>query len=170
MTVGLMQSGDLLMPRRVRARERGLTYLMLLVLVAVTALVSASLLRQGSVMQRKAAERELLAAGWRLTQALESYGQATPAGGEFFPRQMGDLLRDPRFPGQVVRHLRRVEVDPVTGQPGWGEVRSPDGRHIMGFHSLSGERPMQQLFQPPFTDFNESSRYSDWVFKAGLGE
>jgi hypothetical protein len=49
-------------------------------------------------------------------------------------------------------------------------VRSADGRQITGFHSLSTDRPQQQLFQPPFTDFNESSRYCDWVFKAGLGE
>jgi hypothetical protein len=151
-------------------RQGGFTYVGLLILIAVFALISAQTLRAGITAQRRQAEQELLDRGWRLTQALESYARATPAGQSFTPRTIEDLLRDPRFPTKTVRHLRRVEFDPITAQAQWGVVRTPDGRGIEGFHSLSTERVWRQQFVPPFTDFADKPLYRDWVFIAGLGE
>jgi type II secretory pathway pseudopilin PulG len=153
-----------------RRHQGGFTYVGLLILIAVFALISAETLRAGMTAQRRVAEQELLDSGWRLTQALESYARATPAGQNPVPRTIEDLLRDPRSPTTTVRHLRRVEFDPITAQAQWGIVRTPDGRGIDGFHSLSTARPWRKDFVPPFTDFADKPLYRDWVFTLGLGE
>ena len=156
------------MRRGGRALQQGYTYIGLLLFVAVLGLVSASTLRIGVTAQRRVAEQELLERGWALTQALESYASMTPRGQNPYPQSIQDLLRDPRFP-KVVRHLRRVEVDPMTGSATWGEVWTEDRRGIAGFHSLSDQTAWRRDLPAPFDDFNDKPLYRDWVFRSGLG-
>ncbi|WP_395406770.1 type II secretion system protein [Pseudoduganella sp. UC29_106] len=104
-------------------RQRGFTYLSVVILVAIIGLVGAATLRLGVTMQRAAAEEELLRIGAEFSDALQSYAAATPAGQPTFPPSLKELLKDPRFP-QVRRHLRRIYVDPMTGKPEWGLVRA----------------------------------------------
>jgi type II secretory pathway pseudopilin PulG len=149
--------------------QLGFTYVGLLLFVAILGLVSATTVRIGVAAQRRVSEQELLERGHRLAQALESYSRATPTGKSTYPRLIDDLLRDPRFPKTVVRHLRRIEPDPMTGRAEWGTVPSEDGSGIAGFHSLSDQRVWRQDFAPPFNDFADKPLYRDWVFEAGLG-
>lgn len=152
------------------ALQAGFTYVGVLLLVAVLGLVSAATLRAGVVAQRRVAEQQLIDRGYRVTLALESYARATPAGMSPYPNSLQDLVRDPRFPKAIVRHLRRVEIDPITGKPEWGLVPSPSGKGFTGVHSLSGQKPWRQQFAAPFQDFEDKARYSEWLFIAGLGE
>jgi len=153
----------------VSAPAPGYTYVGLLILVAVLATSSAAALHLGHAHQRRVAERELLDKGMELVRALESYSTALPGGQGAAPARIDDLLRDPRFEKQLVRHLRRIPVDPITGQPVWGEVRSPDGRRITGFHSLSTDRPVRtEDLGPGLEDFEGKTHYSEWVFVLGM--
>lgn len=152
------------------AGQAGYTYVGLLIFVAVLSLISAGTLRVGVTAQRGAAEQELLDRGLALTRALESYARATPAGQSAYPKVIDDLLRDPRYPKTVVRHLRRIDVDPVTGRAEWGVVMTQDKRWIVGFHSLSDQKAWRRDFPPPFDDFSDKPFYRDWVFAAGLGD
>lgn len=158
------------MRRGGRALQQGYTYIGLLLFVAVLGLVSASTLRIGVTAQRRVAEQELLERGWALTQALESYARATQGAQSPYPSSIQDLLRDPRSPLVVVRHLRRIERDPITGGTEWGVVLSADRRGIVGFYSLSEQKAWRRDLPPPFDDFNDKPLYRDWVFRAGLGD
>jgi type II secretory pathway pseudopilin PulG len=161
------------MQRRVRhrsLRESGYTYVGLLIVIAVISLLSASSLRLGVMVHRRVAEQELLDRGYRLTLALESFARQTPAGQNPYPQAIEDLLRDPRFPNKVVRHLRRIEFDPMTGKPVWGTVAPERGRGIGGFYSLSDQAVLRKDFKPPFQEFADLPTYRDWVFVGGLGE
>jgi type II secretory pathway pseudopilin PulG len=102
-------------------KQHGFTYLSLIILVTIIGLASAATIKLGVILQRSAAERELLAIGAEYADALESYAKATPPGQSPLPRSFKELLRDPRFPN-VRRHLRRVYVDPLTGKAEWGIV------------------------------------------------
>ena len=150
--------------------QGGYTYVGLLIFVAVFSLISAGTLRVGVTAQRRVAEQELLERGLALTRALESYAQATPAGQSASPKVINDLLRDPRYLKTVVRHLRRIDVDPMTGRAEWGVVMSEDKRWIIGFHSLSDQKAWRRDFLPPFDDFSDKPFYRDWVFGVGLGD
>ena len=152
------------------AANRGYTYVGLLIFVALFSLISAGTLRVGVTAQRRVAEQELLERGLALTRALESYARATPAGQSAYPKVIDDLLRDSRYQKTVIRHLRRIDVDPITGRAEWGVVMTEDKRWVIGFHSLSDQKAWRRDFPPPFDDFSDKPFYRDWVFAAGLGD
>jgi hypothetical protein len=96
----------------------------------------------------------------------ESYTVATPEGASQRPNEVRDLLRDPRFPGRMVRHLRSFPHDPITGSAAWGIVRGPGGIGIDGFHSLSELPVLRREYPPEWADFDGTRTYRDWVFRA----
>jgi len=138
--------------------DRGAALLTLLVMVVLLGL-AASLAGQslGALMQRER-EAELLFRGLQYRQAIASYYQ----GKKMYPAKLEDLLRDPRFPG-VVRHLRRLYNDPMTGQE-WELVKDPAQR-LIGVRSTSDLTPFQQVGFPTGLEALEGkSAYREWEF------
>jgi type II secretory pathway pseudopilin PulG len=152
-------------PRR-RGAPGGYTYLALLILLAIISIAAAASAELGAIYQRRMAEKELLAVGAQFQRALQSYSSSTPIGQPTQPRTLEELLRDPRYPN-VVRHLRRVYDDPMTGKADWVLVMSPDGQTIVGIHSASHAHPIQIAhFPAAFQGFANKKSYTDWVFVA----
>jgi type II secretory pathway pseudopilin PulG len=150
--------------RRSRQGTAGFTYIGLLIMVAILAVAVSATVQLGAVAQRRDAERELLYVGEQLQKALFTYASRAPGGMPRLPRELSDLLRDPRQPSIVVRHLRRIPIDPITGKADWALLRTPDG-FITGVHSASDARPIKVAnFDPTFSHFEGAVRYSDWVF------
>jgi len=145
--------------------ERGFTYLGVLVTVALLALTGSATLKLGAVLHRRAAEQALLETGAAFGQALRSYARATPKGQPEAPKSLQDLLRDPRFPG-VVRHLRRVYADPMTGVANWGLERDESDGGIVGVYSLSCDKPIKVAgFDARFPGLaGKHSNYREWKF------
>jgi type II secretory pathway pseudopilin PulG len=145
------------------AKPAGFTYIALLIIVAMIAAGATAALGAGVAIQQRESEAELLAIGLEFRQALQSYADATPAGQPTEPRELAELLRDPRHPG-VRRHLRRIYPDPLTGQTEWGIVRSPDGR-ITGMHSLSKTPTLRHRGFPAGLEGLEKAETHDaWIF------
>jgi type II secretory pathway pseudopilin PulG len=139
---------------------RGFAYLLLLVLIAVLSVAASGSVAVGQSVERRAAEEALLVAGDDFRRALASFRAAGGKG----PTELAELLRDPRTAG-VLRHLRQLPYDPLTGRAEWGLLRSPDGR-IAAVYSLAEGRPIKRdgfdaLTQPGFED---ADRYSQWLF------
>ena len=156
-------AGPMLSGSAASARQGGFTYIGLLIMVALIAAGATASLGAGASLQRRDVEGELLAIGLEFRAALQSYADASPIGQPTAPRELAELLRDPRYPG-VRRHLRRVYPDPLTGAAHWGLLRSPDGR-IAGIHSLSGAPVIRQAnFPPGLEGFEKARWHSDWVF------
>ncbi|NML62117.1 type II secretion system protein [Massilia sp. RP-1-19] len=148
------------------ARCGGFTYIGLIVLLAILGLVGAAGMKTGSLMQRAAAEEELLEIGAAFSDALRSYAAATPQGQPQQPPNLEALLKDPRFPG-VRRHLRRIFVDPLTGKAEWGVVTAGDKAFVTGMYSLSPAKPLKVgNFDARFLNFDNKERISDWKFTA----
>ncbi len=147
-------------------RQQGFTYLGLVILIAIIGLVGAAGLKMGALLQRSAAEQELLDIGAAFGDALQSYALATPAGQPPQPASLKDLLKDPRFPG-VRRHLRKLYVDPITARAEWGLVYQPGGTRVIGVYSLSNAKPVKVgNFDARFAQFAGKNRLSDWKFMA----
>ncbi|WP_058048379.1 type II secretion system protein [Janthinobacterium sp. Ant5-2-1] len=147
-------------------RQRGFTYLGLIILVAILGLVGAAGLKMGSLLQRQAAEQELLDIGAQFSDALYSYAAATPPGQPQQPPSLAALLRDPRTP-QLRRHLRKLFVDPITGRAEWGLLYQPGSNGIIGVHSLSQTAPLKiGNFEARFTGFEGKTHFSEWRFMA----
>jgi len=143
-------------------RQRGFGYLLLLVLIAVLAATAAATVRMGTAITRRHAEEALLDLGDDFRAAIISYRTAGgPAAGG--PRELAELLRDPRVPG-VRRHLRSVPADPLTGVSDWGLVRDNAGR-ILAVYSLAPGKPLKRTgFGPTQLGFDDAEGYAQWQF------
>ena len=145
-------------------RQRGFTYVSVVILVAIIGLTSAATLRLGSTLQRVSAEQELLNIGTEFSYALASYAAATPAGQPNYPQSFKELLKDPRFP-QTRRHLRRIYVDPLTGKAEWGLVKANDKGGILAIYSLAKGTPVKVAnFPARFASFEGKASFADWKF------
>ena len=138
----------------------GYTYLTALFLVAILA---GGLALTGEVWHTSALrerEAELLHIGNEYRNAIERYYRAGPGQ---YPRNLADLVKDPRQPG-TVRHLRRLYADPISGNAEWRLVRAADGG-IAGVASPSDERPLKiSGFRVRDAAFEGKSKYSEWQF------
>jgi type II secretory pathway pseudopilin PulG len=143
--------------------QRGFTYVGLLILLSIIALASGTTLTLGSFLQQRANEAELLFIGAQYAAAVRTFVESTPAGPKQFPVKMEDLLRDPRYPN-VKRYLRKIYIDPLTGQQTWGLVTARGGGFIV-IHSLSEVAPINTTgFDPEFLNLTNKKKYSEWVF------
>ena len=150
-------------------RERGATYIALLIAVAIMGVWLAATANVLHLRMQRDREQELLFIGHQFRLALERYAAATVGAGRRFPTRLEDLLLDERFP-QKRRYLRRIYVDPITARAEWGVIRLADGQ-IVGVHSLSRNEPIKKAgFDLRDAAFTEKSSYSDWVFLASLSQ
>lgn len=120
-------------PRALRARQRGFTYLWLLFVLAAGAAGLAGLGQRASTAVQRDREAELLFRGQEIARAIAAYRTATPGAAKVLPASWQDLLDDRRGP-RSLHHLRRLYLDPFTGQPDWVLITAKDGR-ISGVHS-----------------------------------
>ena len=143
-----------------QSRQRGFTYLTALFLVAMMAggLALAGEVWHTSAMREK--EADLLHIGNEYRKAIERYYLSGP---RQYPKNLADLVKDPRQPG-TVRHLRRLYPDPITGKDEWGLVKSADGG-IAGVYSTSEAAPLKTGgFAVRDASFEGKTKYADWQF------
>ena len=151
-------------------RARGFTYLGLMILITIIGLVGAASVKMGSLLQRAAAEEELLEIGAQFSQALSSYAAATPPGMLQQPPNLQALLKDNRSPNPR-RHLRKIFVDPVTGKAEWGVLYFGEKVGVIGVYSLSTRRPLKIAnFDSRFVNMDNRDRISDWKFLRAAGD
>jgi len=144
-------------------RERGFTYIGVLVVVVLMGIALASAGEVWHTMQQREKEQQLLFIGHQFRLALKRYADHTPAKGRRQPLHLEELLLDPRHPG-IQRYLRQIYLDPMTGSPEWGLITGPGGE-IYGVHSLGEGEPLKKgHFDLADRHFEGSMKYSDWVF------
>lgn len=157
-----------------RRPRGGFAYVLLLVAVALIGLAASASVSLGARLARRDAELQLLAIGQEMQNALRSYAgvAATAAGttaaagmppGARGPRELQDLLKDPRAPG-LRRHLRQIYDDPMTGKAEWGVLRDAGG-FITGVYSLADGEPIRRTgFEPALAGLEQAPSYREWVF------
>lgn len=135
--------------------QRGFSYLLLLWLVAISGVMLTALSHAWQIESRRQREMELVFRGEQIRLAIEAYVQVPVAEGvNPWPTRLEDLLTDTRS-GAVVRHLRQVWPDPMSGGH-WGLIKEGEG--IKGVYS---QAPGQPLRAPAGV-----SRYNGWQFVA----
>ena len=148
-----------------RQRQRGVTYLALLLAAAITSAAMAAGMTLWSQTQRRERETQLLWAGGQIRQAIAAYARAASDFENRYPRTLEDLLLDPRSPAPR-RHLRQIYDDPMTRSTEWGLVRNTQGR-IVGVYSRAEGRPLKTgRFAAADSAFELARIYADWRFTA----
>ncbi|MBL8472320.1 MAG: type II secretion system protein [Rhodocyclaceae bacterium] len=118
---------------------RGYTYVLLLFAVAALGATMAGAAQLWATNAKRSREQELLFIGGEFSRALQSYRDAGGDGAQSYPAKLEDLLED-RRKSVLLRHLRRIYVDPVTRKAEWGTVLR-DGR-VVGVYSLAHGKPL----------------------------
>ena len=152
------------MVRRARAglRQAGFTYLTVMFIVAILLGGLAIVGETWETSARREKEIELLFIGNQYRRAIGLYYLSTPGGVKAYPRQIEDLLKDPRQPG-TVRHLRKLFPDPITGTP-FVVIKGADGG-VQGVYSPSDDAPLKVAnFRVRDAVFEGAQKYSDWKF------
>ena len=140
-------------------RSRGFTYLGVLYLVALMGVLLAVAGQAWHTQAMREREVELLFVGDQYKKAIVRFHAA----GGRYPRELADLLKDPRQP-DTRRYLRKLYPDPVTGKNEWGFLKSADGG-IAGVHSLSQDKPFKTAgFRLEYAGFEGKEKYSEWQF------
>ncbi|MCL2658734.1 MAG: type II secretion system protein [Betaproteobacteria bacterium] len=145
------------------SHETGFAYLWLLLFVAFLGIGVTVAAELDSLQAQRDRERELISIGRQFRTAIGRYYENRQMGGlREYPASLDDLLRDNRAPG-LVRHLRKIFVDPMTGKAEWGLVQI--GGRIVGIHSLSERIPFKQDgFDAEEASFRGKQKLSEWVF------
>lgn len=147
-------------------QQQGFTYIGVLVIMAVMmmALGKASEIWHTVIQREK--EQELLFIGHEFRNAIGKYYAKS---GSRYPPSLESLLESNDLgvagPGaKKTRFLRKLYLDPMTGEPNWGLVTGPDKR-IQGVYSLSEETPYKTAgFINADADLELAEKYSDWKF------
>jgi hypothetical protein len=144
-------------------QQRGFAYVWTLLLVAFFAASSLLAVRMESSLTTRSREADLIWIGLQFRKALREYYMDNQDKPDRYPRTLEELT-DPR--GQLVpkRYLRRIYIDPMTGNTDWGVVRSPGGG-ILGVYSKAAGEPRKKHGLPKeLESFEKATSYREWLF------
>lgn len=145
--------------------EAGLTLVELIIVVAIVSVLATAAIPIARFQVRREKERELRRDLWEIRAAIDRYKDAADKGAFQikadslgYPPDLETLVNGVEVQGKKVRFLRRVPVDPMTGNNEWG-LRSnqddPDsdsfgGQNVFDIHSKSQGTAL------------DGSKYSTW--------
>jgi hypothetical protein len=137
------------------------TRLWLWVLLALVLAASALAALNGDFLARVWQERELIAAGKRIREAIGAYYDASPGSAKTYPSAMQHLLMDPRLVGER-KYLDYIPTDSLTRKNEWAAIKNANG-DVIGVHSLATGSPtwLGQWLAPSGAG---SGSYAAWRF------
>jgi general secretion pathway protein G len=135
--------------------QAGFAILEMVIVVAILAILASTAVPLATATRKRSKEADLRASLREMRYAIDEYKRYSDAGlipvdlgAEGYPAELEDLVEGVEVVGQVdrqVRFLRRIPVDPMTGEAEWG-MRSfqdtPDapswgGENVYDVFSLS---------------------------------
>jgi general secretion pathway protein G len=110
-----------------RAGERGLTLIELIVTVAILSILASAAIPIARFQVKRDKERELRYDLWMMRSAIDKYKDAADRGAfqtkvdsQNYPPDLDTLVKGVDVQGKKLKFLRRIPVDPMTGQSDWG--------------------------------------------------
>ena len=108
-------------------RSGGFTLIELIVATAILLILTTLALPLARVTIKREREHELRRDLWEMRDAIDRYKDAadrgafqTKAGSNGYPPDLDTLVKGIDVSGKKVRFLRRIPVDPMTGNTEWG--------------------------------------------------
>jgi general secretion pathway protein G len=130
----VVQSASKKVPRR--GQSSGFTLIELIVATAILAILTTMALPLARLSIKREKEHELRYALWQMRDAIDRYKDAgdrgafqTKVGSDNYPPDLQTLVDGVDVAGKKVRFLRKIPIDPMTGNTDWGmrsEQDDPD--------------------------------------------
>src|ERR1043166_4224141 len=113
--------------RAVMERQRGVTLIEMIAVITILLILMGAAMPVMKVSIRRQREVELRRDLWEMRAAIDRYKDAADrnafqikVGTEGYPPDLDTLVKGVDVQGKKLRFLRRVPVDPMTGNTDWG--------------------------------------------------
>jgi general secretion pathway protein G len=110
-----------------RRGERGLTLVELIVTVAILTILASAALPVVRFQVKRQNERQLRYDLWQMRDAIDKYKDAADRAAfqikldsQGYPPDLETLVNGEDVQGKKLKFLRKIPVDPMTGQADWG--------------------------------------------------
>ncbi|MGA3335265.1 MAG: type II secretion system protein [Terracidiphilus sp.] len=111
----------------IRRGERGLTLVELIVTVAILTILASAALPLMRFQVKRQKERELRSDLWMMRDAIDKYKDAADRGAfqtkvesQNYPPDLETLVKGVNVQDKKLKFLRKIPVDPMTGNTDWG--------------------------------------------------
>jgi general secretion pathway protein G len=152
-------------PIRIRRGERGLTLVELIVTVTILSILAGAALPMARFKVKREKERELRRDLWEMRDAIDHYKDAADKGAfqtkldsQNYPPDLDTLVKGVDVQSKKVRFLRRIPVDPMTGQAEWGMRSMQDDPTSDSF----GGQSVFDVYSKSTGTALDGTKYSDW--------
>jgi len=152
--------------RPIRKRtERGLTLVELIVTVTILSILAAAAIPVARFKAKREKERELRYDLWEMRDAIDHYKDAADRGAfqtkvdsQNYPPDLETLVKGVDVQGKKVRFLRKIPVDPMTGDTDWGLRSMQDDPNSDSF----GGQNVFDVYSKSSGTALDGTKYSDW--------
>ena len=140
------------MKRVSHKNARGFTLMELIVATAILVILTSLAIPMARIGIKRERERELRHDLWEMRDAIDRYKDAADRGAfqiklgsEGYPPDLETLVKGVDVGGKKVRFLRRIPIDPMTGNTEWGtrsmqddpDSDSSSGDNVFDVHTKS---------------------------------
>jgi general secretion pathway protein G len=148
-----------------RRSERGLTLVELIVTVAILAILASAAIPIARFKVKREKERELRRDLWEMRDAIDHYKDAADKGAfqtklesQGYPPDLQTLVNGVDVQGKKLRFLRRIPVDPMTGNTDWGLRSMQDDPDSDSF----GGQNVFDVYSKSTGTALDGTKYSTW--------
>jgi general secretion pathway protein G len=148
-----------------RRRMRGFTLIELIVAITILLVLTGMAIPLARVSIKRERERDLRRDLWMMRDAIDRYKDAadrgafqTKVGSEGYPPDLDTLVNGVDVGGKKLKFLRRIPIDPMTGNNDWGlrsmqddpDSDSWDGDNVFDVYTKSEGTAL------------DGTKYKDW--------
>lgn len=145
--------------------DSGVTLVELIITVAIIAILATAAIPIAKFQVKREKERELRRDLWEMRDAIDHYKDAAEKGGIItkadsfnYPPDLDTLVTGVEIQTKKVKFLRKVPIDPMTGQAEWGlramqddtDADSWGGQNVFDVHTKSTQTGL------------DGTKYSTW--------
>jgi general secretion pathway protein G len=150
---------------KTRRRSAGFTLLELIVAVTILVVLTGAAVPVMRTRVKREKEKQLHLVLWEMRDAIDRYKDAADRGQmqikigtEGYPPDLETLVKGVDIGGKKVRFLRRIPVDPMTGDTDWGlramqddpESQSWGGQNVFDVYTKSNAEAL------------DGTKYAEW--------
>jgi general secretion pathway protein G len=165
MSIGIKTRRALIRPAGIRAAERGLTLVELIVTVAILTILAGAAVPVTMFNVKRDREHELRRDLWQMRDAIDHYKDAadnhafqTKVESQNYPPDLETLVNGVDVQGKKVKFLRKIPVDPMTGKAEWGLRSMQDDPKADSF----GGQSVFDVYSKSQGTALDGTKYSDW--------
>ena len=146
-------------------RERGFTLLELIVATGILVILTSMAIPLARVTIKREKEKELRRDLWEMRDAIDRYKDAADRGAfrtkvdsQNYPPDLETLVKGEDVQGKKLRFLRKIPIDPMTGNTDWGLRSMQDDPQSDSW----GGQNVFDVFSKSLGEGLDGTKYKDW--------